>query len=266
MRIAFWNTHKNEGINRIVCDIITENRIDIAVLAEYKANSKKLIRELSGQGIQMEQYVTFGCERIVMFGSRKGLMPASQNKYYSMQLLDGKYILCGMHLPSQTYANHQGRRNIVIDMLLQDISQLEKEAGVEQTVLFGDFNENPYETGCLAADKFHGIPSRNDALRGSRTVMGRKFKMFYNPMWNLFGDFQYPPGTYYYNGGSPSHPFWNMYDQVMIRPALQGKFVSGSLKILVGTKQVSFVNQHKRPRKEISDHLPIVFEIKEGPL
>ena len=70
MRIAFWNTHKNEGINRIVCDIIKENRIDIAVLAEYKANSKKLIRELSGQGIQMEQYVTFGCERIVMFGSK----------------------------------------------------------------------------------------------------------------------------------------------------------------------------------------------------
>lgn len=33
MRIAFWNTHKNEGINRIVCDIIKENRIDIAVLA-----------------------------------------------------------------------------------------------------------------------------------------------------------------------------------------------------------------------------------------
>lgn len=48
MRIAFWNTHKNEGINSIVCDVIKENRIDISVLAECKANGKKLIRELSG--------------------------------------------------------------------------------------------------------------------------------------------------------------------------------------------------------------------------
>ncbi len=266
MRIVFWNTHRNEKINSIICDVIYENRIDIAVLAEYTGDSQGLIQDLSGQGIQMEQYITSGCERIVMFGSKTGVTPASQNKYYSMQLMEGKYILCGMHLPSQVYAQHQERRNIVIDTLLQDISELEEEIGLAQTVLFGDFNENPYETGCLAADKFHGLPSGDDTLRGTRTVMGRKFKMFYNPMWNLFGDFQYPPGTYYYNGSSPSHPFWNIYDQVMIRPAMQGRFVSDSLRILVGTKQVSFVDQYKHPKKEISDHLPIVFEIKEEPL
>ena len=53
--------------------------------------------------------MTAGRERIVMFGSIKEVTPASQNQYYSIQLIDKKYILCGMHLPSQIYANHQYR-------------------------------------------------------------------------------------------------------------------------------------------------------------
>ena len=49
--------------------------------------------------------------------------------------------------------------------------------------------------------------------------------MFYNPMWNLLGDAQEPYGTYYYAGnGHPINTYWNIYDQVIIRPALRGTF------------------------------------------
>ncbi len=266
MRIAFWNTHKSKKINEIVSDIICENKIDIMVLAEYEDDSHQLLQSLCQKGIGAEQYMTFGCERIVMFGSIKRIIPASQNKYYSIQLIDKKYILCGMHLPSQVYANHQDRRNIVIDTILQDINELEDEVGCDHTIILGDLNENPYESGCLAADKFHGVPSGDDARKGMRNVMGKTFKMFYNPMWNLFGDFEYPPGTCYYNGSSPKNSFWNIYDQVMIRPRLRDQFVEKSLKILTETKKDSLVDQYRHPRRDISDHLPVVFEIKEGKL
>lgn len=264
MRIAFWNTHKNEKINDILGDLIYENEIDVIVLAEYDADSHNLVSNLSKKEIKIEQYMTFGCERIVMFGGVKGVRPASQNKYYSMQVIDKKYILCGVHLPSQIYANHQERRNIVIDTIIQDINELEKETGIDDTIILGDLNENPYEPGCLAANKFHGIPSGDDAMRQKRSVMGKEFKMFYNPMWNLFGDFHYPPGTCYYNGSDPIHSFWNIYDQVMIRPKMRGKFIEESLKILVKTEHDCLVDQWKHPRRDISDHLPIIFEIREG--
>ena len=93
--------------------------------------------------------------------------------------------------------------------------------------------------------------------------MGKTFKMFYNPMWNLFGDFSYPPGTHYHNGSEPINSFWNIYDQVMIRPGMKKCFVEKSLKIITDMQKYSLVDKLKHPRKDISDHLPIVFEIKE---
>ena len=70
-------------------------------------------------------------------------------------------------------------------------------------------------------------------------------------------------GTYYHNGSEPSNSFWNIYDQVMIRPSMRKWFVDNSLKILVKIQEYSLVDKFRHPRKDISDHLPIVFEIKE---
>jgi len=148
-------------------------------------------------------------------------------------------------------------------MIVADINELEKKFKLENTIILGDINENPYDSGCLNATKFHGIPSGEDAQKGSRSIMGKTFKMFYNPMWNLFGDFCYPPGTYYHNGSEPVNSFWNIYDQVMIRPGMKKCFVEKSLKIITDMQKYSLVDKLKHPRKDISDHLPIVFEIKE---
>lgn len=93
--------------------------------------------------------------------------------------------------------------------------------------------------------------------------MDESFKMFYNPMWNLLGDFSFPPGTYYYSGNEVENSFWNVYDQVMIRPCLRGQFVDDELKILCETKKRKLIDANNHPDKKISDHLPIVFEIME---
>lgn len=103
----------------------------------------------------------------------------------------------------------------------------------------------------------------DDACKIERTISGAKYKMFYNPMWNFLGDFHTPPGTYYCNNGENVNPFWNLFDQVLIRPQLAGSFVSDSLKILTGTSNLSFLNGNNHPNTAISDHLPIVFEIRE---
>ena len=263
MKFAFWNVHQNTMINNYIVDLIYENGIDIIVLAEYNDHEQKLRNQLIDKGIYMEKYITPGCDRIKMYGSIQNVMPANQNKYYSVQIIDNKYILCGMHLPSRIYSEHWERRNIVIDMIVADINELEKKFKLENTIILGDINENPYDSGCLNATKFHGIPSGEDAQKGSRSIMGKTFKMFYNPMWNLFGDFSYPPGTYYHNGSEPVNSFWNIYDQVMIRPGMKKCFVEKSLKIITDMQKYSLVDKLKHPRKDISDHLPIVFEIKE---
>ena len=87
--------------------------------------------------------------------------------------------------------------------------------------------------------------------------------MFYNPMWNFLGDFKEPYGTYYYSSSDAVNPYWNVYDQVIIRPALRQRFIDESLKILTGTNEISLLDSEKHPDCYISDHLPIMFEIME---
>ena len=46
MRYLFWNTHRNEQINPVLCDLIVENGISVVVLAEYSADINDLIEIL----------------------------------------------------------------------------------------------------------------------------------------------------------------------------------------------------------------------------
>lgn len=262
LRICFWNTNKNEKINNYISDIIEENLVDIFVLAEYEANIEELKQKIKLHNIVIEQAITIGCDRITILKRRKDVKPGFQNKYCSMQIIDDKYLLVCLHLPSKLYADEL-KRGIAISRIVEEIQNYEKNLNIEKTIIVGDINENPYESGCLGANGFHGIPVYKDTMKKYRIIMDESFKMFYNPMWNLLGDFSFPPGTYYYSGNEVENSFWNVYDQVMIRPCLREQFVDDELKIICATKKRKLIDANKHPDKSISDHLPIVFEIME---
>ena len=101
----------------------------------------------------------------------------------------------------------------------------------------------------IDADQFHSLPFYEVAKKKTRIIADESFKMFYNPMWRFFRDINKPYGTHYYSGNDKDNIFWNIYDQIIIRPDLRKYFVDEEC------------NGH--PNKNISDHLPIIFEIKE---
>lgn len=263
LRVCFWNTKKNMAINEYIADIICENNIDILVLAEYSAEYGELQSELKKRKIEIEECMTNGCKRITVLKRKYNVESGFQGRYCSMQIIDKKYILTCLHLPSKLYMERK-KQDIAIYRIVEEIQRYEKSLGIEKTIIVGDINENPYETGCLGAGRFHGIPVYQDAMREYRLVMDEQFKMFYNPMWNLLGDFSFPPGTHYYMGNEVDNPFWNIYDQVMIRPCLREFFIDSELKILWKTKNRKLIDENGHPSRTISDHLPIIFEIREG--
>jgi predicted HTH transcriptional regulator len=57
-------------------------------------------------------------------------------------------------------------------------------------------------------------------------VAGNEYSMFYNPMWLFLGDEKQPYGTYYHNNGDSINTYWNLYDQVIIRPILRERFIA----------------------------------------
>lgn len=262
MRYLFWNTHGNEKINGVLCELICENHASIVILAEYSADILELIALLTTQGVLMKHYDSC-CPRITILGTIDNVELRTDSDHATIQIVNGKDILCCVHLNSKLHSDHEGYREILMTRIIHDIQEAEADVGTENSLIVGDFNVNPYDPSCIDARYFHGIPILAEAERKTRVVASEEFKMFYNPMWNFLGDSTEPYGTYYCNTGGVQNTYWNIFDQVILRPALKERFVKESLKILTETSTVFLLDQNGHPDKCISDHLPIFFEIKE---
>lgn len=262
MKYLFWNTHRNESINPIICQLAIENDISIIILAEYTADAKDLVGLFSRNGMNMMEYGSCS-ERIKIFGKIQNVDYRIDTDHAIIRVVNSRDIICCIHLNSQIYSGNKEHREVLIEQIINDIQKVEEELHTRNTIVVGDFNINPYDPSLVNARYFHGIPIYEEAKRNSRVVAGKEFFMFYNPMWNLLGDSQQPFGTYYYNGNDAISTYWNIYDQVLIRPTLRERFVSESLKILTETQTRFLLDRNGHPDKSISDHLPIMFEVKE---
>jgi hypothetical protein len=82
-------------------------------------------------------------------------------------------------------------------------------------------------------------------------------------MWCHFGDASgHTAGSYFYDAGERVNHYWNMFDQVLLRPELASRFDPGSLKILTAVGMLSLVRPDGRPDARVgSDHLPLLFDV-----
>lgn len=263
MKVLFWNTYKNTNINETISELTAENNASIIVLAEYIASVDDLLSSLLLQyGIKMQRYGSC-CERITIIGSVSDVEVRFDSDHTTIQIINGKDILCCVHLNSKIFSDHEAQREILIDQLMQELCAIEKELGSENTMIVGDFNINPYDPSCIDARYLHSLPIYEETKRRTRTVAGNEYSMFYNPMWRFLGDENEPYGTYYCNNSGSVNTYWILYDQVIIRPALRKRFVDDSLRIITETQSKYLLDSNGHPDKTISDHLPIMFEIKE---
>ena len=92
-------------------------------------------------------------------------------------------------------------------------------------------------------------------------------------MWGHFGDLTHerwppghpehePAGTCYYPAAESRWYYWNMFDQVLLRPELLPAFRGQDLKVLVTDGSTALLDDKGLPnRKEFSDHLPLLFRL-----
>ncbi len=120
---------------------------------------------------------------------------------------------------------------------------------------------NPFETGVVSAAGMHAVMDRNVAQRGTRIVQDREYPFFYNPMWRFFGDgTPGPSGTCYYPRSEHKVYFWNIFDQVLVRPALLDRFRLDDLAVIDHTGEESLLTETGIPSRKLgSDHLPVLF-------
>jgi endonuclease/exonuclease/phosphatase family metal-dependent hydrolase len=171
-------------------------------------------------------------------------------------------LLAMAHLPSKAHGEEEGRL-YECQLLSQAVKEVEAKVGHTRTVLVGDLNVNPFEKSVVGTLGLHAVMAKDVAKRNTRKVQDREYQFFYNPMWSHFGErAKGPPGTYYYGAGGHINYFWNIFDQVLLRPDLIEKFPEDELQILTSIGDVDLLGASGKPDQRIaSDHLPIFFKL-----
>lgn len=267
VNFAFWNAGGRDVADLIVA-LVEEHAIDILILAEYRRPTEFLLEKLNEQRTPDFHFPFSECQRIKIFTrfSREFLLPVVEDSAISIRLLRlplrREIILASAHLPSKLHWSNEEQMFVAKD-LSEMIRTQEEKAQHRRTVLVGDLNMNPFEIGLVAAPALHGVMSRAIAARGERRIRGKTYPFFYNPMWSHFGDlFGSSPGTFYYQKSTPLNYYWNMFDQVLLRPELAEGFAFEHLVILTKIGTVNLTRKNRLPDKAVgSDHLPIVFRL-----
>ncbi len=266
-RFLFWNVNR-KSLAEVVTEIADEHRVDVVVLAELSTEVATVIRALN-TGPEGGFHGTIGSSKYVTVFTRFSpelLQPTFEGERVSVRRLSlpgsSEILMVAVHLASKLHSSSESQA-CECTCLAQIISEQEDLAGHRRTVLFGDFNMNPFETGMVSSAGFHAVMSRRTASRISRTVQGRDYRFFYNPMWAHFGDAKSDTaGSYHYDNSQHVNYFWNVFDQVLIRPELAESFDASHVRILTSVGSQSLVKPDGRPDdSKFSDHLPLLFEL-----
>src|SRR5262249_46617094 len=117
-------------------------------------------------------------------------------------------LLAAAHFISKSNASPSEQALLAVETA-KEIAYVEDAVGHERALLVGDLNMNPFEDGVIGENTLHAVMTRKLAEKINRTVQGKAYRFFYNPMWGSFGDrTSGPPGTYYHRAPSLAELFW----------------------------------------------------------
>ena len=269
LNVLFWNVQKKDLTTQIV-NLAYSRDIDILVLAENLVSSVRLIQALNVRGpYYFQNHPLSHCRKITIvtrfhFDS---IIPREENYRLTIRhvhLPTGEdFLLTALHLADKSNFTAESQSEAA-SLVAAQLIKAEDRFQMDRHVVLGDFNMNPFETGMIKANGFHGTMSSEVASRGSRTVQTQEYPYFYNPTWSLFGDLNKDvSGTYYYQRAEHISYEWNVFDQVLIRPSMIDNLVKDSLEIIQTDGVTSLITKRNVPNKaKYSDHLPLFFTLK----
>ncbi|WP_394347471.1 endonuclease/exonuclease/phosphatase family protein [Pedobacter cryotolerans] len=184
-----------------------------------------------------------------------------------------EFNIIGVHLYSKVgkTSSNQDLDNLPVRIHIDEYQALVKN---DKTVILGDFNYHPFEANMLHP-KFLNALNDKHLITALKTRKGRAFdvKYYYNPMWNLLGDFDYQTGgykisgTYYWVPKDIKNYPWNLFDGVILSPEIMNELDMKSLKVITKistnelVKSIPYTSSGSLLHYGHSDHLPIKFNL-----
>lgn len=267
MKFLYWNL-KNCNLEESIAKLSLSLDVDIIILSEVNLSKVKVLTELNQNEVQY--YLQKGIvDEPLIFAKYSDRIVKNICDYQRISIkkiipiIGEEILICIAHLPSKLHQNVDDQI-LLSTRISKYIEEKEIELGTRKTILVGDLNMNPFESGIVGAEGLHAIIDKNYVKKNhKRTVMDEEKYFFYNPMWKFFDlNNNGVYGTYYNNTAKQVNYFWNIFDQVLIRPELIDNFIEDELKIITEINGTSLLNKNGTPDQSIaSDHLPIFFNI-----
>lgn len=191
-------------------------------------------------------------------GSWTSLYDQDRSSIFKLtELNKSPLLICAVHLPSKLHRGPLDQARIALD-LAEEIKRIEQEENIFSTIVAGDFNMNPYDPGMCSILGLNAVSCKRVAS-SRRRFNGKYYDFFYNPCWNLMGDFSNPAGSYFYGSPGAESTYWHQLDQVIVRPSLAEAFIPSSLEVVAQLDGRSLCTINGRPK--LSDHLPLKFSL-----
>lgn len=270
MKIVFWNIKKG-SLSKELSLLAQEVQPDILFLAEVGMTPQAILMALN----EMDNLYYFHrddiCTKILMFSKflNANIKPVTSDNRYMVKSINiptyPKFNLMALHYQSKQNwdANNQAAH---ASEWRQIITEFEQKTRSTNSILIGDFNMNPFDAGMVQTTGLHSVMTKSVAEKGNRKVDNKIYPFFYNPMWSFFGDYGKGDvnGTFYLTKSQPINYFWNILDQVLVRPSILPYFDEDKLDILTTFGDtLNLLKPSGFLDKNISDHLPISITIKQ---
>ncbi len=275
-KVFYWNINKN---NDSFINVLKSKSkgCDILLLVESFIDDDLIHKKLGLKRIQSKSDFDenqFTPKLYSRINCNLEHYSTNESKRFCLYLLQtneyGEILIGTIHFPSKLEYDNQTQYELA-QKYVNWLNDIEMQRGHKRTLVFGDFNMNPFELGMIKPTSFNATLSYDVAKKDEkRTFHFSKYEYFYNPMWNWLGDRRHNtgskkiPGTYFYKTTSDIHQiYWNVFDKVIVRPNIIDIIDYSSLKVIEAIPE-SMLISGKSTKKNVkfTDHLPIVFNLE----
>lgn len=260
MNLLFWNISKRP-VARYVVQCATEWDADIVCIAEHEnVDSDELCKEL-GAGYRWINSAG-GCDVVRMFAKStvSDIRVLEKDRYIVSTLTCGgsRYAFATTHLPDRRNNPKPDKRCRLIRRMVADIRDYEEKEGVVGSIVMGDFNANPFDPELVSLDTLNATLFLEVVKRlPQREEGGEVFPVWYNPVLRALNEESMSYGSFYMPDGVPPI-YWHCLDQVVVSSSLAERVSNITYVRTIGGQNLM---AEARPRKSISDHLPLVVAI-----
>ena len=257
IHFVFWNICNKPQNIPIILQFAKDHDVDVVMLCEVKEPETqdtlgytlldRIDEQSNGIAVYAKPNISLFCARE---RSRFNIyrIPAPINISFAVA-----------HLNSYRTVEHKRFHASTIKTIKEDLLTEAVKYHDSNCFVVGDINENLFEDYMVNPEGFNVRFFKFQTKAKKEKRHEQDFDIFYNPMLNLYKDYDDPSvakGTHYYRNNSIG---WLCYDQVLIKPDLVDCFDLERLKIVSSfSNEHSLVKNHK-PNKKYSDHLPIMF-------